>query len=826
MTPLFSELFDRLGTWLIFALWQSTLLLGTAILLRRLFWRSPWRSHVLLTLGIISAAIAPTFSTIVAFQNGGLLGSGNFWRSDIFESLILRSGWLGLLLMFGAVMFATLLGYGILTSRRLMFRARPFPDRESQEALLRSAKMLKHVSLPILFTSDGVKSPTVWCWGLHPAVLLPETLTKKLSAEERDAIFLHELAHISRRDHFSALATRICGAFLFWNPLYWLALWQNDLASDQACDLLVLSQGTVLPEQYTETLLRLAAGEKRRPAFQFLSRKEKMMKRINTILDFAEHASKFPVRTQPLWTGSVVSLALLTCVVLAFCQEKKNDEASKVKFDTYSVMKKVGEFPDGDLSTPEAAYSTYNKTMASKDKDIIAKLKEYDFNKKMKIPQREIDNIVNMPDDWANILKTATVKEVYLCGDMAKAVAFLDGENTQKAYDTRSFRKVDGKWLNEGNDRVDSLEEAAKKFADRIQKAASKTGENSGEIVTSLEKFLKVEGLKRYPVKKRIADFPADAIDLSSPEKSYATQKNLIISNREDKFEQLSNMTAGRPKISERERKGMEEKIPEDQAQTWREEFVVFEMFVLNDKYAFVFGFRQSDDLYDGNYFVKQGDEWLNAGNEQSMGAEEIAKRVQTVFSRRAKVLQALTSPDSEAVTSYEVNKKVTDFPTDQIDLSTPESAYVLITRTMTGDAPDKLETLALYTLGRIKVPESGQKFIENMPDEYRESQKNARIVKVLVYKNSSAMVIAELENPKSFYFLWMKKDDNNHWLTFGNGTVKNINDAEKAFHAAVERWDKEKEPWKSPDNVGHTHLFTFAGKGSFKPQTPKELLD
>jgi len=195
------------------------------------------------------------------------------------------------------------------------------------------------------------------------------------------------------------------------------------------------------------------------------------------------------------------------------------------------------------------------------------------------------------------------------------------------------------------------------------------------------------------------------------------------------------------------------------------------------------------------------------------------------VFSRRAKVLQAM-SPDSEAVTFYEVNKKVTDFPADKIDLSTPESAFALICQTMTGDSPDKLETLSLYTLGRIKVPETARKFIENMSDEYRESLKNANIVKVFVYKNSSAMVIAELENPKSFYFLWMKKDDNGNWLTFGNGSVKDINEAEKAFNTAVERWNKEEEPWKSPDNVGHTHLFTFAGKGSFKPQTPKELLD
>ena len=153
---------------------------------------------------------------------------------------------------------------------------------------------------------------------------------------------------------------------------------------------------------------------------------------------------------------------------------------------------------------------------------------------------------------------------------------------------------------------------------------------------TSLQPFLKIEGLKSYRVDKRIADFPADKIDLRTPEASYATQKNLIVSSRKDKLEQLSNITVGRPTIPERERRGMEE-ISEEWAQTYRDEFTVFEVYVLNDKYAFVFGLRRFDMLYDGNFFEKHGDEWLNKGNDQSMNAEDIAKRVQQGLSHLRK---------------------------------------------------------------------------------------------------------------------------------------------------------------------------------------------
>ena len=149
---------------------------------------------------------------------------------------------------------------------------------------------------------------------------------------------------------------------------------------------------------------------------------------------------------------------------------------------------------------------------------------------------------------------------------------------------------------------------------------------------TSLKPFLNIKGAQVHRVDKRVADFPADTIDLSTPEAAYASQKNLMVSSRKDKLEQLMNMQVGRPPVSalpERERKGLTEKIPDEMAKTYREQFDVFEVCMLDDTHAFVFGLRRSDMLYDGNYFEKQGDQWLNAGNVQAMNVEDIAKRLQ-----------------------------------------------------------------------------------------------------------------------------------------------------------------------------------------------------
>ena len=667
-----------IGTCLMFALWQSTLILAAALLVGRCFRKTPWQSHDLHLFGIVAAVLAPMFSTAIAVQNAGWFANGRW--SDVFLPLANWSNVFGVLLLVGMILFVALLIWGIVASRKLMFRAKPFPDRESQEALLRSAETLQNVSLPILFTSQNVKSPTVWCWGLHPAVVLPEALAESIPAEERDAIFLHELAHITRRDHLTALLTRICGIFLFWNPLYWLALRQADLLADEACDLLVLSRGNVSPETYTETLLRLAAGECYKPAFQFLSRKEKIMKRIITILDFGDLPTKPSVNPSRLWQCSALVVALLLCVTLAFCQGRKDSPIMFDGFAIYDVNKSVAEFEDNDLSSPEAAYATFNKILASKDKDIIAKLKEYDAKRTM-LTEREINTIVNVPDDLCEQLKTAEILKVSIFHDKKAIVIAKHGAgNTQKPYHVRKLEKVNDQWFNAGDDRAETPDEALMKFSSsmtfeaRIE--AQQRIKTSEEVTTSLKAFfskelLESKSLKWYPVKKRIVDFPADDFDLSTPEKSYATQKNLIVSLKDNKWELFSKMQLGHPPIQEHERRG-ESGLTEEWAQTYREEFVIFEAFVLNDKYAFVFGLREFDQLYDGNYFMKQNDQWLNMGNDQAMDAREIAERVEKTFGRRAKVLQELeeklgSMPDTPQVIKMEPANGADDVDPDTV---------------------------------------------------------------------------------------------------------------------------------------------------------------
>jgi hypothetical protein len=138
----------------------------------------------------------------------------------------------------------------------------------------------------------------------------------------------------------------------------------------------------------------------------------------------------------------------------------------------YPVNKSVADFKGNDVSTPESAYATLNKIMASKDKDVIVQWEKYDADG-LKFTQRDIDHFLNIPNDWAKILQTAEVLNVYIYDDqVAIVIAKLGGENTRNPYDVRMVRKVDGKWLNTGNDRVNSPEEALLKFSRGAAKVA------------------------------------------------------------------------------------------------------------------------------------------------------------------------------------------------------------------------------------------------------------------------------------------------------------------------------------------------------------------
>jgi TonB family protein len=100
-----------------------------------------------------------------------------------------------------------------------------------------------------------VSTPILWGW-LRPVVLLPLE-AQGWSSERRRFAIAHELAHLERRDNWSALLALAAQALYWFHPLTW---WLSAKMAEQrelACDNRVLSSGAQ-PSEYADFLLDIS----------------------------------------------------------------------------------------------------------------------------------------------------------------------------------------------------------------------------------------------------------------------------------------------------------------------------------------------------------------------------------------------------------------------------------------------------------------------------------------------------------------------------------------------------------------------------------------
>ena len=114
-----------------------------------------------------------------------------------------------------------------------------------------------------LFVSPAVGTPMaggVW----RPAIFLPAA-ARDWTAERRDVVLAHELAHLAGHDPLRHVAARLAVALYWFHPLAWIAARQATAAREQACDEAVLALGT-RPSAYARVLLELAESLQPAPA--------------------------------------------------------------------------------------------------------------------------------------------------------------------------------------------------------------------------------------------------------------------------------------------------------------------------------------------------------------------------------------------------------------------------------------------------------------------------------------------------------------------------------------------------------------------------------
>lgn len=141
--------------------------------------------------------------------------------------------------------------------RRLLRAARPAPT-DLNDRVGRLAALLGLRRAPAVWLVPTKIPPTLWALAGPPRLLLPEGLWGRLDGRQQDAVLVHELAHLKRRDHWVRWLEAVVLGLYWWDPVAWWARRQVEKAEEQCCDAWVVWALPGSAEAYAEALVATA----------------------------------------------------------------------------------------------------------------------------------------------------------------------------------------------------------------------------------------------------------------------------------------------------------------------------------------------------------------------------------------------------------------------------------------------------------------------------------------------------------------------------------------------------------------------------------------
>jgi beta-lactamase regulating signal transducer with metallopeptidase domain len=219
----------------------------------------------------------------------------------------------------GAMLLGVRWLHGIALARRLVAEATPITTGPWRETL---AALESHVGPVELRLANGLSGPML-AGGLRGVILIPAEL-ESLSAAERRAILVHELAHLCRADNTFLHLAVLVRAIYWINPLAWSSLRRLRDTAEVAADDAVLAAG-LTPANYAAQLVasartqldragRVAAGQLRA--------------RVEAILDGSRTREPVERRRPSLAVARLLGMAVLLASLATACEARSDDRSS------------------------------------------------------------------------------------------------------------------------------------------------------------------------------------------------------------------------------------------------------------------------------------------------------------------------------------------------------------------------------------------------------------------------------------------------------------------------------------------------------------------
>jgi beta-lactamase regulating signal transducer with metallopeptidase domain/HEAT repeat protein len=209
-----------------------------------------------------------------------------------------------------ALAIVTSLCWAGLAVRRIVKEASPLEGHAWLAPLWEVSDRLGLEEAPRLLRSDEAKMPFA-CGMLNPTIVLPAEC-ESWTTERRQAVLLHELAHVRRHDLVGHTLARLVCAVYWFHPLAWTAAKQLRSESERACDDMALSCGTRATD-YAEHLLEIVTsvrGDATPAVALAMARRKEFEGRMLAILDPELPHSSPSRRQSAALIGSLAVIAL------------------------------------------------------------------------------------------------------------------------------------------------------------------------------------------------------------------------------------------------------------------------------------------------------------------------------------------------------------------------------------------------------------------------------------------------------------------------------------------------------------------------------------
>ncbi len=248
-----SALGAAIGWTLFHSLWEGAavaLLLAVALRVLRSS-RARYRIACLAMLAIL-AVFSYTFVRVIPGAHASvqtLTGPGSYGGLDGAQHSIRPPGgfqaadflpWLTPFWVAGVMLFDLRTLVSWMAARRLRQRGVCYAPDPWQQRVRQLSELLR-LSAPVELLESSLATVPVVVGYLRPVILIPLGLLGGMPVQQIEAILLHELAHVRRRDYLVNLMQTVVEGFLFYHPAVW---WISGIIRDErenCCDDLVVA---------------------------------------------------------------------------------------------------------------------------------------------------------------------------------------------------------------------------------------------------------------------------------------------------------------------------------------------------------------------------------------------------------------------------------------------------------------------------------------------------------------------------------------------------------------------------------------------------------